>query len=85
LHTTIPDCVLCTSCDAQSVAEHKIVALVDKHLHQVLYQEKTTQWKMSTDDLTFNNISRAVGRDLITAIAAETIKDFLIMFKQMGI
>jgi hypothetical protein len=39
------------------------VALVDKHLHQVLYQEKTTQWKMSTNDLTFNNISWAVGRD----------------------
>lgn len=37
--------------NAQSVTDQLIVALVDKHLPQVLHQEKATPWKMGTYDL----------------------------------
>ena len=46
--------------NAQSVTDKLIVALVDKHLPQVLHQEKATPWKMGTYDLTVNKIGDAV-------------------------
>jgi hypothetical protein len=45
---------------AQSVTDQLIVALVDKHLPQVLHQEKSTPWKMGTYDLTVNKTGGAV-------------------------
>jgi hypothetical protein len=45
---------------AQSVTDHLIVALVDKHLPRVLHQEKATPWKMGTYDLTVNKTGGAV-------------------------
>jgi len=43
--------------NAQSVTDQLIVALVDKHLPKILYQEKTTAWKMGTYDLTVHKIA----------------------------
>lgn len=37
--------------NAQSVTDQLIVTLVDKHLPQVLHQEKATPWQMGTYDL----------------------------------
>jgi hypothetical protein len=47
------------SVNAQSVTDQLIVALVDKHLPQVLHQEKATPWKMGTYDLTVYRTSGA--------------------------
>lgn len=44
---------------AQSVTDQLIVALVDKHLPQVLHQEKSTPWQMGTYDLTVNKTGGA--------------------------
>jgi hypothetical protein len=46
--------------NAQSVTDQLIVALVDKHLPQVLHQEKATPWEMGTYDLTVNKTGGAV-------------------------
>jgi hypothetical protein len=46
--------------NAQSVTDQLIVALVDKHLPQVLHQEKATPWQMGTYDLTVNKTGGAV-------------------------
>ena len=45
---------------AQSITDKLIVALVDKHLPQVLHQEKDTPWNMGTYDLTVNKIGGVV-------------------------
>ena len=46
--------------NAQSVTDQLIVALVDKHLPQVLHQEKTKAWEMGTYDLTVNKTGGAI-------------------------
>ena len=46
--------------NAQSVTDQLIVALVDKHLPQVLHQEKYTPWKIGTYDLIVNKTGGAV-------------------------
>lgn len=46
--------------NAQSVTDQLIVALVDKHLPQVLHQEKATPWQMGTYDLTVHKTSGAI-------------------------
>lgn len=45
--------------NAQSVTDQLIVALVDKHLPQVLHQEQATPWKMGTYDLTVHKTAAA--------------------------
>ncbi|WP_252731890.1 hypothetical protein [Paraglaciecola arctica] len=45
--------------NAQSVTDQLIVALVDKHLPQVLHQEKATPWQMGTYNLTVHKASGA--------------------------
>jgi hypothetical protein len=44
---------------AQSVTDKLIVALVEKHLPQVLHQEKATAWEMGTYDLTVSKTGAA--------------------------
>ena len=46
--------------NAQSVSDQLIVALVDKHLPQVLHQEKGTSWKMGTYDLSVYKTGGAI-------------------------
>jgi hypothetical protein len=45
--------------NAQSVTDQIIVALVDKHLPQVLHQEQATPWKMGSYDLTVHKTAAA--------------------------
>lgn len=47
------------SVNAQSVTDQLIVALVDKHLPQILHQEKATPWNMGTYDLTVHKTAGA--------------------------
>jgi hypothetical protein len=46
--------------NAQSVTDQLIVALVDKHLPQILHQEKATPWQMGTYDLTVHKTAGAI-------------------------
>jgi len=48
------------SVNAKSVTDQLIVALVDKHLPQILHQEKATPWQMGTYDLTVHKTAGAV-------------------------
>jgi hypothetical protein len=45
-------CFISSTVMANNITDKLIVALVDKHLPQVLHQEKATPWKMGTYDLT---------------------------------
>jgi hypothetical protein len=46
--------VYAQSLQAQSVTDKMVVALVEKHLPQVLHEEKAVPWQMGTYDLTVN-------------------------------